>query len=175
MIAPRTITPAEAQRLIRQGAVLVDVREPDEYHRERIEGATHCPLSNLEAAPITAETIIFHCASGMRTQSNAGSLAEKAGSREWFLLDGGLNGWKKSGLAVAKRKGAPIELQRQVMIAAGSLVLTGAVLAALVSPAFIALSMFVGAGLLFAGISGFCGMARLLMKAPWNRASSARA
>lgn len=58
---------------------------------------------------------------------------------------------------------------RQVQIAAGALVLLGVILGYGVAPGFFLISGVVGAGLLFAGISGFCGMARLLMKMPWNR------
>ena len=63
----------------------------------------------------------------------------------------------------------PIEIMRQVQIVAGSLVLIGVILGYFVTPAFYALPAFVGAGLLFAGISGFCGMAKLLAIMPWNR------
>src|SRR5690606_5318800 len=63
----------------------------------------------------------------------------------------------------------PLELQRQVMIAAGSLVLLGVLLGYALSPWLFLLSGFVGAGLIFAGISGFCGMALLLQRMPWNR------
>lgn len=167
---PRMVTPEEATRLISGGAVLIDIREPDEHRRERIPGARNCPLSSLAQAALTSENVIFHCASGARTQSCASRLTEFAEGREWYVLEGGLARWKKSGLPVTKSARAPIELQRQVMIVAGSLVLLGALLSALVSPNFIALPLFVGAGLLFAGLSGFCGMARLLMRAPWNRA-----
>ena len=58
---------------------------------------------------------------------------------------------------------------RQVQIVAGSLVLLGVVLGTTVSPLFLLLSGFVGAGLVFAGLSGWCGMAQLLALAPWNR------
>ncbi len=165
----RTISAEEVTRQVAAGAVLIDIREADEHRRERIAGAVNCPLSSLGQAPLTSEAVIFHCASGARTQSSYNRLAEFAEGRDWSILEGGLAGWKKSGLAVAKTDKAPIELQRQVMIVAGSLVLIGTFLAALVSPGFIAIPMFVGAGLLFAGVSGFCGMARLLMNAPWNR------
>ncbi|RZJ93902.1 MAG: DUF2892 domain-containing protein, partial [Brevundimonas sp.] len=76
---------------------------------------------------------------------------------------------KAADLPAAVDRKAPLELMRQVQIAAGSLVLLGTVLAWLVHPAFIALSGFVGAGLVFAGASGFCGMARVLAVMPWNR------
>lgn len=101
--------------------------------------------------------------------ANADRLRAKAGDRGWVLLDGGLEKWKQSGLPVHKDTSQPTDLQRQVMIAAGALVLTGVLLASFVAGPFILLSGFVGAGLMFAGITGFCGMAKVLMLAPWNR------
>ncbi|MEH0100947.1 thiosulfate sulfurtransferase YgaP, partial [Escherichia coli] len=79
------------------------------------------------------------------------------------------DGWKKAGLPVAVNKSQPLPLMRQVQIAAGGLILIGVVLGYTVNSGFFLLSGFVGAGLLFAGISGFCGMARLLDKMPWNQ------
>lgn len=165
----KIISPADAARLVRNGAVLVDIREADEYRRERIDGAVNCPVSALDAIAIEGDVIVFHCKSGGRTQAHADRLAAKAGERTWLLLDGGLEKWKQSGLPVRKDASQPIELQRQVMIVAGALVLTGVLLAAFVASPFILLSGFVGAGLVFAGVTGFCGMAKLLMFAPWNR------
>lgn len=166
-----TITPQAAKQLIDQGAVLVDIRELDEHRRERVPGARHEALSHL--APINvdgARAIVFHCRSGARTQANAQRLAEAA-QCDAYILEGGLEAWKKAGLPVATDRNQPIEVMRQVQIAAGSLVVIGAVLALTVSPAFIALSAFVGAGLVFAGVSGWCGMAKLLAVMPWNRAA----
>ena len=77
------------------------------------------------------------------------------------------------GLPTAVNKGAPLELMRQVQIAAGSLVLIGVLMGSMVHPGFFGLSAFVGAGLTFAGVSGWCGMARLLSVMPWNRAAAA--
>ena len=77
--------------------------------------------------------------------------------------------WQQAGFDVRKLKGAPLPLMRQVQIAAGSLVLLGVILSQTVAPGWIWLSGFVGAGLTFAGISGFCGMARLLAAMPWNQ------
>ena len=91
------------------------------------------------------------------------------------MLEGGLDAWKKAGLPVSLDRSQPIDIMRQVQIAAGSLVLLGVVLGAFVSPNFYALSGFVGAGLTFAGISGFCGMARVLGAMPWNQPSTASA
>jgi rhodanese-related sulfurtransferase len=86
-----------------------------------------------------------------------------------FILEGGVDGWAAAGFPVVENAKAPLEIMRQVQIAAGSLVVAGVALGLLVHPAFFGLSAFVGAGLTFAGATGFCGMARLLAVMPWNR------
>jgi rhodanese-related sulfurtransferase len=172
-----SINPVEAKRRIADGtAVLVDIREPMEHAREAIPGAKLAPLSTYSPQWLAdvkgkdAPAVIFHCQSGRRTAENATQLSQ-CGIPEVYLLEGGLTGWKVAGLPTNKDRSKPIEMQRQVQIAAGSLVLTGLVFAYLVSPWFIALSAFVGAGLVFAGISGWCGMAKVLAAMPWNRAT----
>ena len=168
----KTISPQRAAELVRAGAALIDVREADEHARERIPGAHHHALTRINAGnPIRNgdDVLIFHCRSGARTQGHAGTLAGAAQGCEAYILDGGLEAWKKAGLPVALDRSQPIDLMRQVQIAAGSLVLIGVLLGVFVAPLFYALSGFVGAGLLFAGVSGFCGMARLLALMPWNR------
>jgi rhodanese-related sulfurtransferase len=173
----RTITPAEAARLLREdGATLVDVREPDEHARERIPGARNLPLSRLEEAELAVQggkPVLFHCRSGARTQGNAARLAAKAGLCEAYAVEGGLDAWKRAGLPVAADRRQPLELMRQVQIAAGGMVLLGVLLGAAVSPWFYLLSGFVGAGLVFAGVSGTCGLAALLRMMPWNRVAAA--
>ncbi|MBE9605499.1 rhodanese family protein [Acetobacteraceae bacterium H6797] len=171
----KTITPAEAARLLREGAVLLDIREPDEHARERIPGARNLPLSRLDQADVTASEgrpILFHCRSGARTQGNAARLAAKAGQGEAYILEGGLDAWKRAGLPVAQDRRPPLEMMRQVQITAGSLVLIGVLLGAMVSPWFYGISAFVGAGLVFAGVSGTCGLAKLLRLMPWNSAAA---
>jgi rhodanese-related sulfurtransferase len=86
-----------------------------------------------------------------------------------YLLEGGLDAWKGAGLPVQLDRKQPLELMRQVQIAAGLLVLTGVVLGASVSSAFYVLAGLVGAGLTFSGVTGTCGMASLLRLMPWNR------
>lgn len=170
MNAVKTVSPSKAAALMREGAVLVDIREADEHTRERIPGARHHALSFLDmqhpARPGDA-ILIFHCRSGARTLANADRLA--SADCETYVLDGGIDAWKKAGLPIALDRRQPIEIMRQVQIVAGSLVLAGIVLGYAVTPLFYGLSGFVGAGLLFAGVSGFCGMARLLALMPWNR------
>jgi hypothetical protein len=98
----------------------------------------------------------------------------------WYLqishaIGLGLDAWKKAGLPVTLDRSQPIDIIRQVQIVAGSLVLLGVVLGALVAPGFYALSGFVGAGLIFAGSTGFCGMPHVLALMPWNRRTPATA
>jgi rhodanese-related sulfurtransferase len=173
-MTPRTITPAEAARLIReQGALLVDIREPDEHARVRIPGAVNLPLSRLHEAELAVQEgrpVLFHCRSGARTAASAAALAGKTGETcRAFIVEGGLDAWKAAGLPVAEDRRQPLELTRQVQIAAGSLVVLGTTLGAVAHPGFFALSGFVGAGLVFAGVTGTCGLARVLRMMPWNR------
>jgi len=171
----KPITAQAARELARQGALLVDIRSRDEHARERIAHAICLPMDQLKGGepPLDgAKTVIFHCRSGNRTLLGAQTLAECANGQA-YVLEGGLDAWKKAGLPVVKDSSQPLELQRQVQIAAGSMVLAGTALGTVISPWFYALSAFVGAGLVFAGVSGFCGLARVLTKMPWNRRARA--
>lgn len=168
------LPPRDAEARIKAGAVLIDIREADEHARESIPGARSHPLSQFAANPPRGDqTMIFHCRSGNRTQVNAAQL-EAAAAGPAFILDGGIDAWKRAGLPVVEDRHQPIEILRQVQITAGSLVLLGVVLGGLVHPGFYALSGFVGAGLTFSGVSGSCMMARILALAPWNRRRAAR-
>lgn len=166
-----TIDPSRARKLLDEGAVLVDIREADEHAREHVPGARHNPLSRLatvETPP--GKAVIFHCRSGARTAAIASRLAGTAAC-DVYVLEGGLEAWKNAGLPVAVDRRQPIEIMRQVRIVAGSLVLLGVLLGVAVAPVFFAFSAFVGAGFAFAGITGWCGMAKLLGAMPWNRPS----
>jgi rhodanese-related sulfurtransferase len=172
-----TLSPLEAKRrLDDDSAVLIDIRGADEYAREHILGARLAPLDAFDTHDFDRErasgkAAIFHCQTGRRTAANAARLIA-TGFKETYVIEGGLSGWRAAGLPSHIDRSRPIELQRQVQIAAGSLVVTGVVLAALVSPWFALLSAFVGGGLVFAGATGTCGMARLLMRMPWNRVAA---
>jgi rhodanese-related sulfurtransferase len=166
------LSPSEAKRLMDEGAVLVDIRDRDEHARERVPGAQNYPLSQLDNASFSdTAVVIFHCRSGMRTQSNVARLA-KAVRGQAYVVEGGIDAWRSAGLPVDKDSRQPIEMARQVQIAAGSMIVLGGVLGFFVSPVFYALSVLVGAGLVFAGVSGLCSLARLLAHAPWNRQSA---
>src|SRR5690348_10870906 len=126
------ITPEQAKAKIeRDEAILVDIREPMEYARESIPGATSIPLGTIDSANVrkaasaaARPVVIFHCQGGRRTAENA----ERLGScidGEAFILDGGLSGWKSAGYPTNVDWSKPIDLQRQVQIIAGSLILAG--------------------------------------------------
>ncbi|AUI67190.1 hypothetical protein C5N92_06380 [Glaesserella australis] len=170
-----TISVEKVANLLKDGAILIDIRQVDEYRREHIEQAHLVPLDQLKSSGLPeqfaqTQTLIFHCKSGMRTK-NATPLFEQFAQtgKQIFILEGGIDGWKKAGLSTRLDKKQPLELMRQVQIAAGSLTLLGVILGSTVSSGFYLLSAFVGAGLIFAGVTGFCGMARLLAKMPWNK------
>jgi rhodanese-related sulfurtransferase len=168
----RRLAPAEAKALLDSGsAVLIDIREGDEFAREHLPGAHHVPLSGFDAADFPADRgriAIFHCASGARTAEAAPRILGTAFA-EVYQLEQGLSGWKKAGLPTVVNRRIPISIMRQVQITAGTMVLLGVILGFTVSPWFFALSGFVGAGLTFAGVSGTCAMASLLAAMPWNR------
>ena len=168
------ISPSDAKLLIEKGAILVDIRDNGEHARERIPQAQNVPLSKLCDQRIGEghTAIVFHCKSGNRTRMNAPLLAGAA-EADAFILDGGIEAWKKAGLPVAADRKQPLEMMRQVQIVAGGMALLGAVLGYTVHPSFYALSGAVGAGLMFSGISGTCAMARILKRMPWNRAAAA--
>lgn len=167
------LSPQEVQARLAAGrAVLVDIREADEFARAHVPGAQSQPLSAWEQAHLTVDPdadVIFTCRTGMRTAGACDRLAARV-SGEAFVLDGGLDGWTKAGLPVSEDRKAPMELNRQVQITAGLMILAGVLLGFTAAPGWFLLSGFVGAGLTFAGVTGTCGMARLLMLAPWNRA-----
>lgn len=152
-------------------AVLLDIREPEEYAREHIPGARLTPLSTFDAADFSRDSekrAIFHCGSGARTCQAAGRLLG-TGFREVYHLEKGLAGWKKAGLATRVNRSAPISIMRQVQIVVGAMVLLGMLLGVVVSPWFLWVPALMGGGLLFAGLSGTCAMASLLARLPYNR------
>jgi rhodanese-related sulfurtransferase len=162
------VSPAEVGT---RRALLLDVRTPAEFEEAHIEGSVLHPLSDLNAAEVAQlaagkDECILVCRSGNRARQAAEKLVS-SGMRSVRVLEGGVQAWEAAGLPLQRGR-RTISLERQVRIAAGVLVLTGALLAYLVHPAWIALSAFVGAGLVFAGLTDTCGMGMLLARMPWN-------
>ena len=174
----KTIDVHELAKLHREGKVeLVDVRTPVEFREVRAHGAKNVPLDQLDPHGLmkarngsAEEPLYLICRSGNRSAKAAQKLMD-AGYHEVYSVDGGTKAWEEAGHPVHRGKKA-ISLERQVRIAAGFLVLLGAVLGAFVSPYFIGLSAFVGAGLMFAGITDTCGMGMVLAKMPWNQCNA---
>jgi rhodanese-related sulfurtransferase len=163
-----TVTPEQAKHLMTQGATVIDIRDPGDHARERIPGARNIPLRALHGLDALQAPVLFYCRAGKRTADNAAALVAAAPC-EAYIVAGGIEAWKKAGLDVTVDRSQPIEINRQVMIAAGSIVLSGVLLGYFVAPQFYALAGLIGAGLIFAGISGWCGLAMLLGQMPWNR------
>ena len=159
--------------------VIVDVREADEFKNERVPGSIHLPLSQLDwvapgvMVPLKHCAIVLMCRSGNRAKLAlerlmALKLIEPSRAE---VFQGGILEWKKQGRLVEGEAALVLPLMRQVQLVAGLIIVVGSVLTILVNPNWIYLPLFVGVGLAFAGFSGFCGMALLLQRMPWNRAN----
>jgi glyoxylase-like metal-dependent hydrolase (beta-lactamase superfamily II)/rhodanese-related sulfurtransferase len=166
-----TITPRDLDALLRSGAApaRLDVRGPLEFESEHLAGSKNVPLNELEARLAEVpegEEVVVVCRTGVRATIAAQTLRRHG--RPARVLDGGVVGWRRAGLTLKEGK-KHLGLDRQVQLIVGSTVLTTAILGAFVSPWFLILTAFFGAGLTFAGATGTCGLAMVLMKAPWNR------
>lgn len=156
---------------------LIDVRTPAEYGEVHIPGSQLMPLDRLDAAAVKSASsddgqCVLICRSGKRAEQAYQKL-HAAGCGNLVILDGGVTAWESAGLPV-ERGAKAMSLERQVRIAAGSLVLLGVILGTWVHPGFYGLSAFVGAGLIFAGVTDWCGMAMVLAKMPWNQRSGTK-
>ena len=128
------LRPEEVEQMIADGAMLIDIRDPDEHARERIAGSISHPLARIEQlAPLSGPTI-FHCRSGMRTHANATRLAAARAGSHCYVLTGGIDAWRSSGRATIVDARQPLEIMRQVQLVAGGMVLLGVILGFLVSP-----------------------------------------
>ena len=170
-----TISPRQLHDAVQAGqsVELIDVRTPVEYCEVHVSFARNVPLDQLDVAKIAAgrsgagQPLYVICRSGSRGQQACEKFV-KAGFSNVVNVEGGTMACVEAGLPVTRSKKA-ISLERQVRIAAGLLVLLGAALGWFVHPAFIGLSAFVGAGLVFAGITDTCGMGLILARMPWNQ------
>jgi rhodanese-related sulfurtransferase len=179
MQGQNSVSPVELNKIVASGGPveLLDVRTPGEFESAHVPGARLIPLNELDAGAFLKQRgeadqpVYVLCRSGGRARKAIEKL-QQAGFGGGVLVEGGTQAWIDAGLPVTRSAAGVISLERQVRIAAGSLVLTGVLLAYFVHPGFIALSAFVGAGLVFAGVTDWCGMGLLLAKLPWNKKSA---
>lgn len=174
--AMTTIRPQELAELFKSGKKLdlIDVRTPVEFREIHVDHARNAPLDRLDPSSqvqtrigLEAEPIYLICRSGSRGRQACENF-QNAGFSNVVNVEGGTMACVEAGLPIVRGKRG-IALERQVRIAAGSLVLLGAALGWFVDPAFVGLSAFIGAGLLFSGITDTCGMGMVLARMPWNQ------
>jgi rhodanese-related sulfurtransferase len=170
-----TLPPEEAYRRLtgNEPGELIDVRAPAEFAAQHARGARSVPLDTLDPfiqsqGAEKTRPIYVLCQTGKRAAMAAEKLAA-AGCVNAAVIEGGTVGWAAAGLPCESTGPKVISLERQVRIGAGAFVLAGVLLGWFVHPLFLAIAGLVGAGLMFAGITDWCGMGLLLAKCPWNR------
>jgi rhodanese-related sulfurtransferase len=173
-----SIIPEQLAELDKRGEAveLIDVRTPAEFAELHVPFARNIPLDRLEPEELVvqrnerlSEPLYVICHSGSRGRQACEKL--KAAGLNAINIEGGTAAWSAAGLPVVRGR-KTMSLERQVRIAAGSLIFIGTVLGYFVHPYWIALAGFIGAGLVFSGVTDTCGMGILLARMPWNEARS---
>jgi rhodanese-related sulfurtransferase len=172
----KSITPTELQMILtaQPSVPVIDVRTPVEFAEVHVPQARNIPLDELKPSSLQLskeQPVYLLCRSGQRATKAAEKFV-KEGFVQPVVVEGGTLAWIDANLPVTRSAVKGINLERQVRIVAGAIVLTGVLLARFVNFNFIWLSGFVGAGLIFAGITDFCGMGLLIAKMPWNKRKS---
>tara|TARA_A100001391_G_scaffold126093_1_gene86241 strand:+ start:339 stop:908 length:570 start_codon:yes stop_codon:yes gene_type:complete len=170
------LSPEDAQRRIEDGATLIDIRSQKEFTDAHIPGAVLLPAALIDAdctPQIKDGQVVFYCSSGVRTKA-AHPAIETAGFTDTAYIDGGLNAWRSAGLPVkaANRNAPKLNIQRQVQITVGILLLISTALSFIISPMFVIADALIGAGLLMSGLTGTCMLANALLWMPWNRSKN---
>lgn len=156
-------------------AVVVDVREPAEHAAENIHGATLVPLGTVNKTVLPEsgdKKLVIHCRSGKRSMNACEKLLTEDPNLELYNLEGGISAWSAAGHAVASSGKFFLPLDRQVQLAIGLMLIAGSVLGTIFSPSWFLLTGFIGAGLTVAGLTGFCGLAMVMARMPWNQSVS---
>ena len=168
----KTVSAQELKKRLDGGEVaVVDVREPAEYRAQHIGGSQLLPLSQVSRAKLASDNqpIVLVCRSGRRSANALEKLRAEDDSLEMYNLEGGMLAWVEAGYDVIESGHQMISVDRQTQIVIGSITLGGMIAGLFVDSLFFTLPTVMGAGLIFAGLSGWCGMAKLLAKMPWNQ------
>lgn len=155
-------------------AVVVDVREVAEFKGGHIPSAVNKPLSSVCLKEVcmpehAGKKVVMQCQGGKRSMMAVEKLLQENPDFDIYNLEGGINSWKEAGLDVKQTGRKVLPMNQQVQFTAGALVTTGLALGWFVNPAFLGISLFVGCGLMFAGLTGWCGMMKVLALMPWNK------
>ena len=171
-----TFSPSALSNRIAEGYVrIIDVRSPAEFRQKSIPDSENIPLDKLDSDILallksSANGTLFclTCQSGVRSEHAATKLS-KAGIDNVYRLNGGLDNWTHENLSIVGKDGG-IPIDHQVRVAIGILILAGTLVCFLTKDfRWLAAPAFFGAGLVFSGLTGFCGLARILALMPWNR------
>ncbi len=174
----KNITAQEAKSLLDGNeAILIDVREPDEYMAEHIPSAQLMPLSvftdNCRKLDCGDKKVIFHCKAGIRSNKACAIAKEFFDDNALLSLQGGIEAWKSAGFPTSSgsnaNKSCTISIFRQVQIVVGALIFMFITLGLLVTATFFYIAAFLSAALFIAGVTGWCGLAMILAKMPWNK------
>lgn len=172
-MAVHSLTAHELRSMIDAGdAIVIDVREPAEFASGHLASARNLPLGEICHRGIASDQgkLVIHCKAGRRGLAACAKLEAEQSGRELYHLEGGLDAWQAAGFPITVATRRVLPLDRQVQLAIGVVLLTASVggYVADFLPLFV-LTGLVGLGLSVAGVTGFCGLARLLALAPWNQ------
>jgi len=151
---------------------VIDVRTPGEYKSIHIEGAVNYPLDQIKLSVMDehfkdGETVFVICSSGNRSTMACKKLAQ-INKIKVVNIKGGTQAWHEKGYPVIEGRGS-IAIDRQVQIVSGSVIFISALLGLIIHKNYLYITLFVGGGLIFAGVSNTCYLTRILGLMPWNR------
>lgn len=176
----KIISPQETLKLLQAGAIhLIDVRDIVEYEVNRIEGATLIPLSELSADKLPQDglPIVFHCRSGMRSQVACQRVLDDNEDLDVSSMEGGIIAFEKMIKSAntsdnsnnKKNSCAMLPIEQQTFIMIGVLIIVSSLAGFFLNPNWLMVSLFIGSGMVFAGLTGSCKLSMLIQKMPWNR------
>lgn len=168
------ISSEEAKKMVDEGAVYIDVREPAEHRSKKIPGTVNIPLSKISLKAVKAnktadQKVVMHCKSGMRSGKACEKIAKES-DFDVYTVEGGIEDWHGKGFDIEEALKKILPLDRQVQLAVSVIIIVGLVMYYFAaSPVWLMLPLFAGLGLFNAAVTGRCPMASLLALMPWNK------